>query len=219
MSPADNLVFPRDIGRGQGKLKDRLSASLYMYNNALIRRGRHREIFVLIIVSPQRYWCLTAACVVFKKKTTSHPEGFPRSLRVANGCPSDPVGPGETKKSGRWRATARTEIPRLINIINRSSVLTAVTQKKYTADIFPLDDPPGRSVNRSSLSLAAGYSKNLIISSLARCPSAFALQIGRITSVVKVGNWLWCDVRMSVETTQGHKWNEEGKKNLIDTWR
>lgn len=59
--------------------------------------------------------------------------------------------------------------PRLINIIDRSSVLTALTQK---ARADTSSHRHGTPADRESL--AGGYSKNLIISSLARGSSTLA---------------------------------------------
>lgn len=80
-------------------------------------------------------------------------------------------------KSGQKAEDGATEPTlRLINIIDRSSVLTALTQKTPRTYSRLLDTPPAQTSDQSANreSLAADYSKNLIISSLARGSSTLA---------------------------------------------
>lgn len=59
----DDLVPPVTSRPQAGKFKNQLKASLYTYNKALIRRGRHRQVSLLIIVGPAALLMLTTYAV------------------------------------------------------------------------------------------------------------------------------------------------------------
>lgn len=127
------------------------------------------------------------------------------------------VGPGQKAED---EATEPT--PRLINIIDRSSVLLFDSpDPKSIADTFPFDTTTRTgSQSADRVVVTAGYSENLIISSLACGSSISSLQISQTAlerSQVRINPR--CDIRMSRREQMKNGRNQGREKDTIDKQR